>query len=142
MKKLVLSLCLMFALGFSAAAQEHYSEGPVWRVTLVRVKPAMMDNYLSSLRSFTKPILDEEKKQGLILDYKVFLNETQAGTDDWDVAVAVEYKNHAALDGLAAKTEAIRDKVSSKQAAQDLAVKRVEVREVTSSRLMQEIFLK
>ena len=32
-------------------AQEHYTEGPVWRVQLIRVKPNQMDAYLTSFAS-------------------------------------------------------------------------------------------
>jgi hypothetical protein len=124
-------------------AQEHYTEGPVWRVQLIRVKPNQMDAYLTSLRQSTKPLIEEQKRQGIIMDYKIFLKETKATPEDWDIAVAIEYKNHAALDGLAAKGEAARDKIlGGKQAAQQLGEKRGEIREVISSDLMQEIFLK
>jgi hypothetical protein len=55
----------------------------------------------------------------------------------------VEYKNHAALDGLDAKVEAIRDKVlGGKQQAHQLGEKREEIREVISDELLQEIYLK
>src|SRR5215470_14289118 len=112
--------CLLFVIPL--IAQEHYTEGPVWRVTLIRVKPAQMDAYLTSLRQSTKPQLDEEKRQGIIMDYKVFLKETQENPQDWNIAVAVEYKNHAAKDDLAAKGEAIRDKMlGGKQPAQQVA---------------------
>ena len=77
------------------------------------------------------------------MDYKVFLKETKNTPEDWDICVAVEYKNHAALDGLAAKGEAARDKIlGGKQTAQQLAEKRAEIREIVSSELLQEIFLK
>jgi hypothetical protein len=123
--------------------QEHYTEGPIWRVQLIRVKPNQMDAYLSSLRQSTKPLIEEEKRQGVIMDYKVFLKETKANPEDWDIAVAIEYKNHAAMDGLAAKGEAARDKIlGGKQVAQQLGEKRAEIREIISSDLMQEIFLK
>ena len=47
--RFVLGLILLFALqGF---AQEHYTEGPIWQVTLIRVKPTQMDAYLTTLRS-------------------------------------------------------------------------------------------
>jgi len=135
------SLLVVFAV--QAIAQEHYTEGPVWRVTLVRVKPAQMDAYLSSLRQNTKPLLDEQKRQGMIMDYKVMLKETQSRPDDWDIAVAVQYKNHAAMDGLTAKGEAIRDKVlGGKQRDQQVAQQRTEIREIVSSELLQEVMLK
>ena len=92
---------------------------------------------------FPKPLIEEEKKQGLVTDYKVFLKQTKNGPEDWDICVAIEYKNHAAMDGLAAKGEAARDKIlGGKQAAQQLGEKRAEIREIISSELLQEIFLK
>ena len=138
--------CALLLLAFWAipvSAQEHYTEGPVWRVTLIRVKPNQMDAYLTTLRQSTKGIYEEEKRQGTILDYKVFLKETHNSPQDWDICIAIEYKNHAAMDGLAAKGEAMRDKIlGSKQQAQQLADKRIEMRETVSSELLQEIFLK
>jgi hypothetical protein len=135
------ALVLLFAL--PALAQEHFTEGPVWRISLVKVKPAQMDAYLTSLRQSSKPLLDEMKRQGLILDYKIFLKETTESTHDWDLALAIQYKNHAALDGLAAKGEAVRDKIlGGKQPAIQLGQKREEIREVISSQLFQEIMLK
>src|SRR5437667_989763 len=102
-----------------------------------------MDEYLASLRQSSKPFLDEEKRQGLIVDYKFFLKETRNNPEDWDICLAVEYKNHAALDGLATKVEAIRDKVlGGKQPAQQLSEKRQEIREVVSSEILREIYLK
>jgi hypothetical protein len=137
-----LAIFLLF-LAPSLFAQEHYTEGPVWRVQLIRVKPNHMDEYLTSLRQSTKPLIEEQKRQGAIVDYKVFLKETKNSPEDWDICVAIEYKNHAAMDGLAAKGEVARDKIlGGKQAAQQLGEKRAEIREIISSQLMQEIFLK
>jgi hypothetical protein len=136
-----LGLVLLFAL--QAFAQEHYTEGPVWQVTLIRVKPTQMDAYLTSLRANTKSIYDEMKKEGLILDYKVFLNTTKHDPQDWDIAVGVQYKNFGALDGLTAKGETIRDKVlGSKQAAQQIGEKRVDMREIVSIMTLREVTLK
>src|SRR5215467_2155353 len=143
MKKLYSFVICLVVFAPALLAQEHYTEGPVWRVQLIRVKPTAMDAYLGSLRQSTKPLIEEEKRQGVIMDYKVFLKETKANPEDWDIAVAIEYKNHAAMDGLAAKGEAARDKIlGGKQAAQQLGEKRSEIREILSSDLMQEIFLK
>ena len=143
MKKLLLILVCPMLFAVAGVAQEHFTEGPVWRVTLIKVKPAQMDAYLTSLRQASKPLLDEQKRQGLIMDYKVFHKETQEGPHDWDLALAVQYKNHAAMDGLTAKNEALRDKImGGKQQAQQVAEKRTEIREVVSSELLQEIMLK
>lgn len=143
MKKLWgIGICLI-VLAPMLVAQENYTEGPVWRVSLVRVKPNHMDEYLSSLRQASKPFLEEEKRQGLIVDYKLFIKETKNNPQDWDVCLAIQYKNHAALDALGGKTEAIRDKVfGGKQQAHELGEKREEIRELVSSELLQEIVLK
>jgi len=133
----------LLLLAPAVLAQEHYTEGPVWRVSLIRVKPTQMDAYLTSLRQSSKPILEEQKRNGTIVDYKVFLKETKNNLEDWDLCLAVEYKNHAAMDGLAAKGEMLRDKIlGGKQPAQQLSEKRAEIREVISSELLQEILLK
>jgi hypothetical protein len=124
-------------------AQEHYTEGPVWRVELISVSANHLDEYLTSLRQASKPLLEDEKREGLILDYKFFLKETKTNPQDWDVCLAIEYKNHAALDGFAAKEEAIRDKVlGGKQQAQEVGERREKYRALVSSELLQEILLK
>ena len=143
MKKIWGLLIVMVVAVPALFAQEHYTEGPVWRVQLIRVKPTKMDAYLSSLRQSTKPLIEEEKKQGLITDYKIFLKETKNNPEDWDICVAIQYKNWAALDGATSKGEAARDKIlGGKQPAQELGEKRAEIREIISSELLQEIILK
>src|SRR3989441_12457621 len=101
-----------------------------------------MDAYLTSLRQATKPLLEEEKCTGAIIDYKIFLKETNSSPQDWDVALAVEYKNHAAMDGLTAKGEAVRDKImGGKQQAQQGAEKRQEIREIVRFEMCMETLL-
>ena len=143
MKRVVGLLTLLIPLTAALLAQEHYTEGPVWRVQLIRVKPTKMDAYLTSLRQATKPLIEEQKKQGLVTDYKIFLKQTKNNPEDWDICVAIQYKNWAALDGQTAKGEAIRDKIlGGKTQAIDLGEKRAEIREIISSELLQEIVLK
>jgi hypothetical protein len=143
MKRIYGLWLLLVVVAPTMFAQEHYTEGPVWRVQLIRVKPTKMDAYLTSLQQSTKPFVDEQKKQGLVTDYKIFLKQTKNNPEDWDICVAIQYKNWAALDGAAAKTEAVRDKVlGGKAQALDLNDKRAEIREIVSSELLQEITLK
>jgi hypothetical protein len=143
MKRVVGLLTLLILLTAALLAQEHYTEGPVWRVQLIRVKPTKMDAYLTSLRQATKPLIEEQKKQGLVTDYKILLKQTKNNPEDWDICVAIQYKNWAALDGQTAKGEAIRDKIlGGKTQAIDLGEKRAEIREIISSELLQEIVLK
>jgi hypothetical protein len=143
MKTIYRLVAFLLLLAPAVLAQEHYTEGPVWRVSLVRVKPTQMDAYLTSLQQSSKPLLEQEKRDGTIMDYKLFLKETKHSPEDWDVCLAIEYKNHAAMDGLAAKGEIARDKIlGGKQQGQQLSEKRAEIRELISSELLEEIILK
>lgn len=137
----LLALVALFTLqGF---AQENFTEGPVWNVTTIRVKPAQFDNYLSNLRRGWKVFCDEAKREGVIMDCKAFIKQTRSSPQDWDLALAVLYKNHAQMDGQTAKFEAIRDKfLGGKQTAQQAAEKRTEIREILAIDLVQEITLK
>jgi len=143
MKKVLFAAVLACLFTPALFAQENYTEGPVWRVSLIRVKPNHMDEYLTSLRQVSKPFIEEEKRQGLIVDYKIFVKETQNNPQDWDLCLAVQYKNYAAMDGLGGKMEAIRDKVlGGKQEAHQLGERREEIREIISDELLREIYLK
>jgi hypothetical protein len=143
MRKFTWTLAFVALFAFQGFAQEHYTEGPVWSVTTIRVKPAQLDSYLANLQQGAKVAYDEAKRQGAIMDYKVFLKQTKSSPQDWDIAIALLYKNHAQMDGQAAKFEAIRDKVlGGKQAFQQAAEKRGEIREILSVELVQEIMLK
>jgi hypothetical protein len=51
-----------------------------------------MDDYLTALQREIKPFYDEAKRQGAIVDYKIFLKETKSDPKDWDVAIAVLYR--------------------------------------------------
>jgi len=96
-------LCL-FAIGAQAQTPTPTPDPPttagqVWRVTYFKIKPGKTMEYLTFLRENTKPILDEQKKQGLILDYKYFSQPTTDSPTDWDVAQLLVFKNYAdALD--------------------------------------------
>jgi hypothetical protein len=143
MRKLSWMLLLAVLWALQGLAQEHYTEGPVWVVSTIRVKPAQLDNYLTNLQQNAKVAWDEAKRQGVIMDYKIFLKQTRSSPQDWDIATALLYKNHAQMDGQAAKFEAIRDKVlGGKQTAQQAAEKRSEIREILSVEIVREVTLK
>ena len=130
-------------LAIPLAAQEQYTEGPVWRIFLVKAKPGKLPALLQDMRDNLRPLYEEERTQGIIMDYKLYLNSTTNGPDDWTIAIGLEYKNYAALDGLAAKTQELGLKhYGSKEARQTANDKRAELGQLVSSRLMREITLK
>jgi hypothetical protein len=141
----LLSLALtLLALGPTLVAQNpNYNNGPVWRVTYVDVKPGMADAFWTDIRQNSKPIYDEFKKQGWIVDYKFYTNPVAAHPDDWSVAIAIEYKNWSTLDEMAEKAAAVSEKhYGSRQAMMDAAKKRNEIAPTLSSSLAREVTLK
>lgn len=125
-----------------AQSDAPYTEGSVWQITMVHTKPGMGDDYLKGLAKNLKTSLEEEKKQGLIVSYKVLIGEA-ATPGDFDIMNMVEFKDMAALDGLREKTDPIAQKVigGADQQRQG-AMKRAEIREIVGSKLMREITLK
>jgi hypothetical protein len=145
MKRLAVALAIVCLLGLAAraAAQEHYTEGPVWRVNYLNVKPGKFNDSLKDLRANFAKVGAAAKQQGLILDYKVFFNATSTGPDDWDIATATLYKGYGALDGLAAKMDPITLKhYGSADARTGAGAKRQELWTTVSSVLGREIVLK
>jgi hypothetical protein len=139
-------LCVLIFVTFFcplAFTQQKYTQGPIWRVELIRVKPGQMDTYLVFLQTVTKPLLEEQKRQQQIVDYKCFLKQTKSSLKDWDVELAVEYKDFASMDNLTERHDAIRDQMlKSNDKAQALINKMQDLREILSTDLLEEIELK
>ena len=119
-----------------------YTEDGVWQVTMVKTKPGMSDDYLTALATIFKSTNDEAKKQGIIKDYKILIGDA-ATQQDYDILLMIEYPNMAALDGLREKTDPIGAKiVGAEDQQRQLAVKRLEIREIMGDKTMREISLK
>ncbi len=63
---------VMFLAVLPARAQEHYNEGTISRVVLIKIKPGHFDAFMQDLRDNLRPVYDQEKQEGLILDYKIY----------------------------------------------------------------------
>ena len=146
MRKFVLWLFVALALlaGTQLFAQNpHYNNGPVWRVIYVNVKTGMGDAYWNDLSQNFRPIYDEFKKQGWVVDYKFCTNPVTEHPDDWNVAIAIEYKNWATIDEMAEKATTIAEKhYGSHQASVDAAKKRADFSTTIRNSLAREVTLK
>jgi hypothetical protein len=147
MRKLALWLCLakmLFAMGTPLLAQNpNYNNGPVWRVLYISVKPGMGDRYWADLRQNFRPIYDEYKKQGWVVDYKFYTNPVAEHPDDWDVAIAIEYKNWGTIDEMSEKAASITEKhYGSRDAMIDAGKKRADYSTLVRSSLAREVILK
>ena len=139
-------LCLLAAgVGY---AQEHYAEGPVWEVSHYRTTPGHYEDYLAFLRQNFLPSIEEGKKQGLILDFKVFLKPLQ-GPQDWDVAVAILYPSFAkALDYSKADEDRWKAidaklyKTDDEKKQEEMTAPRFTMREYVSTTYLREVTLR
>ncbi len=149
MKRIYLITMLFCLSAIGAQAQTPTptnTNGPVWRVTYFKVKPGKGPDYIRFLRENTKPIFDEQKKQGLILDYMYFSQPGSDSSNDWDVAQVVVYRNYAkALDPnpeRAAKFDAISLKHYGTAETRTKANDGLrDLRDVLSSHLMRQQIL-
>jgi hypothetical protein len=136
------TLALMLASHTGLAQDKPYTEGSVWTVTFVKVKPGMMDLYLRDLGANRKKLMEQAKKDGLILSERL-LSGDATGREDFDLILMVEFKNWAAFDGLSDKFRVLAEKmVGSEDKQTQMMVKRTEVREILGTKTMQEIFLR
>jgi hypothetical protein len=126
----------------SAQSTAPYTEGGVWQITMVKTKPGMGDDYLRALTKIFKSTNDEQKRQGIIADYKILVGDAST-QQDYNILLMVEYPNMAALDGLREKTDPIDAKlVGNEDQQRQLAVKRLDLREIMGDKTMREITLK
>ena len=130
----------------SAQEEDLYEDGTVWSLTFVRTNANKSDDYLKGLANTWVASMEEAKKEGLILSYKV-LQGNAANRGDYDLILMIENKNMAAFDPNAdrdAKFDAIEKKISDKMGDDyDATVTNYdEIRELLGTKVMREIYLK
>src|SRR5262244_3946181 len=145
-KKLRIVALTVLSLGIttlcSAQSDAPYTEGPIWNVSMVKIKTGMNDEYLKQLAKTLKGSLEEAKKQNLVIDYKILLGNA-ATPQDFDILIMVESKNMAAQDNAREKFDPIARKVvGTTDQQQAIQVKRLDIREIIGTKLMREITLK
>jgi hypothetical protein len=142
--RLTIAALFLTVVSLSAAhAQVPYNQGAVERVTLVHILPGHSDAFYADLKANIVPLWESQKAAGLIENYQIFLNQTTAGPEDWDIGFAIIYKNMAALDGLPDKVYELRMKhYGDKTSEQKVIDKRVENVKIVSSMLLRDITLR
>jgi hypothetical protein len=147
MRKSILWLCMtitLLAAGTPLIAQSpYYNNGPVWRVIYIHIKPGMGDMYWKDISEHVRPIYEEYKKQGWIVDYKFYTNPVSEHPDDWDVAIALEYKNFGTFDEMGDKAATLAAKhYGSRDAMIEAGKKRSDWSSVVRNSLAREVTLK
>ena len=111
-------------------------------VSSIRTEPGKFEDYLAWLAGPYKQMMEAQKAAGLIVDYAVYAT-TPRSPNDPDLYLVTVYKNMAALDDLAAKSDPIAEKLQGSMAEQNKAyVERGKMRTVLGSELIREAVLK
>jgi hypothetical protein len=134
---------LATATSLTLADDDHaYTEGPVMVVSFVRTQPGMFDEYMRYLDKTYKPLLDEAKKAGIVVDWAVY-SARPRGPQDADLVLTVTYKNMAGLDNLQARMDPLAKKAfGSLPKAAAAAVDREKLRKEVGSQLVRQLILK
>jgi hypothetical protein len=139
----LLGICAMASLANVAVASDRpYTEGAVSTVNAIRTEPGMFETYMKWLSTTYKPMMEENKKAGIILDYHVYQTQPRS-PEDPNLYLVVTYKNMAAMDGLADKLEATQQKFIGSQEVQDQkAIERGKMRTQIGTEMIRELVLK
>lgn len=140
----IASLLLLLSLAVPVAAQDRaWSEGAVTNVTAVKVVDGQFDNYMTHLQKNWKAMMEESKKAGYVLDYRVY-GARAHNPQEADLYLVVTYPNMAMLDDMQKKMEPILQKVMKMNAreAEEASGKRVVMRTILGEELLRELVLK
>lgn len=116
----------------------------VWDVTMVKVHPNMLDAYLDGLKKTWVASSKLGKKQGQIEDYKIYESELP-GSGDFNLMLAVEFKNDAARGPNEARYDAFMKAWGAKRNAETTQIAQKQypaMRKVTGEYLLREITMK
>lgn len=130
----------------SAQQSDRYDAGTVWTLTFVRTEANQNDTYLNGLADTWVASMEEAKKEGLILNYKI-LQGMPANEDDFNLVLMIENKSMSQFDPnkeREAKFDAIQKRVQERMGEkfQKTVENYDDIRNLLGSKLMREIHLK
>lgn len=121
--------------------ERPWTVGSVWAIDFIRVKSGQDLEYGRGLADTWKKAMDEHKKNGLVLSYKILAGPA-SNRDDFTHMLMIEFPNYAALDQRD-KMDAMVSKVfGSLEGMQEMFRKREEIREAIGTRLLREMRFK
>ena len=126
----------------SSVDQERpWTLGSVWTVDFIRVKPGHNLEYGRELNATWKKMLDEEKKQGRVLSYKI-LTGMPSNRDDFTHMLLTEFPNYGVFDQQEKMDAVMKKVVGSLGGLNEMFRKREEIRENMGTRMLRELRLK
>ena len=121
--------------------ERPWTTGSVWMVDFIRLKPGHALEYGRDLAATWKKALEENKKQGLVLSYKI-LTGMPSNRDDFTHMLMVEFPNYAALDQQERADATLKKVFGSFEGFQEMFRRREEMRQAIGTRLLREMHLK
>ncbi len=126
----------------NALDQERpWTLGSVWSVDFIRLKPGHNLDYGRELAATWKKMLDDQKKQGIVLSYKI-LAGAPSNRDDFTHMLMVEFPNYGVFDQQDKMDEAVKKVFGSLGGVNEAFRKREEIREAFGTRVLRELRLK
>lgn len=126
----------------SSLEQERpWTSGSVWMIEFIRVKTGQDLNYGRQLAETWRKALDEHKKSGVVLSYKI-LAGPPANRDDYTHLLMVEFPNFAALDQQEKVDASLKKVFGTLGGMEETLRKREEIRETMGAKLMREMRFK
>ncbi len=136
-------LAMMLTLNIVTSAQVNrpYSNGSVWVIGVIQMKPGMETAYKTYIATEWKRNQEAMKKEGIILSYMVIQTEAHSA-NDWNMLLLTEYKDLATFEANQSKADNLAQTVVGNDAAQMKGYRdRLQIREVLGNRLARQIVL-
>ncbi len=94
--KVILSVLLILIFIPSLIAQDKEKEDtPYWYVSFYKVDWAKIDSIETMIKEYTLPVVEEAKKMGTLLDYKVLIHHTG---EQHNLVIMMKYPSWVAID--------------------------------------------
>ncbi|MEO6051804.1 MAG: hypothetical protein ABIP78_10795 [Pyrinomonadaceae bacterium] len=147
MKRNLMLVCSLFVLILtlsivtSAQVKRPFSNGTVWNIGFIVMKPGMDTAYLNYIATDWKKEQEALKKDGQIISYMVIQTEAHSATD-WNLMLMTEYKDLATMEANEAKADNLLQTVIGNDEKQMQGYRdRLQIREVVANRLARQIVL-
>jgi len=94
--RIIISVFFIILFIPSLVAQDKEKEDtPYWYVSFYKVEWAKVDSIQTLIKEYTLPTVEEAKKMGTLLDYKVLIHNTG---DQHNLVIMMKYPSWAAID--------------------------------------------
>jgi hypothetical protein len=121
--------------------ERPWTAGSVWATEFIRVKSGQDLEFGRGLAETWKKAMDEHKKNGIVLSYKI-LAGPPSNRDDFTHILMVEFPNFAALDQQEKIDASLKKVFGSLGSMQEVLRKREQIREAIGMRLLREMRFK